>query len=404
MRVYKHISQLVTLEAALKKDGRLLRPSDLSIIEDGAIVFDDENIQYVCKTSELPKEFDSLPSVNLKGHVLMPEIVDSHTHAVFGGDRAVEYTERLNGTSYEEIAKRGGGILYTMRETQKLTCDELFELACKRLEKIFSYGVGTVEVKSGYGLNYQKEKELSEIIARLKSHFSPRYQVFNTYLAAHDVPKDYADSSTYLNEVVLPLMKELAALKVIDAVDIFHEKNYFTSGDVRTLFSKASELKLPCKIHADELNTNGGAELACEFKALSADHLLKISQEGISQLAKSSTVATLLPGTAYFLGKPLAPARAILDAGAKVALASDFNPGSCHVDNILLIAALSAANLKMNQAELWSALTLNAASALGLTHQGALVKGFYPRFSLFKTPSLSHITYNWGTNLAVNLP
>jgi len=404
MRVYKHLSQLVTLESAVKKDGRHLVASDLSVIEDGAIVFDEKIIHWVGKTSELPLEFKTLSSLDLSGHVLLPEIIDSHTHAVFGGDRALEYAERLNGTSYEEIAKRGGGILFTMNETHKLNPNELFELAKCRLEKIFNYGVGTVEVKSGYGLSYAKEKELSEVIFRLKNHFSPRYQIFNTYLAAHDIPKDFPDSKTYLADVVLPLMKELADKKIIDAVDIFHEKNYFTTDDVKKLFSKAKELNLACKIHADELNTNGGAELACEFKALSADHLLKISQEGISQLAKSSTVATLLPGTALFLGKPLAPARAMLDAGVKVALASDYNPGSCHVDNLILIASMSAANLKMNQAEIWAALTLNASAALGLKNQGVLATGFKSRFSLFKAPTLSHISYHWGTNLAVNLP
>ncbi len=403
MKVYRHLSQLVTLQSAHAKDGRYLAPEDLSVIEDGAVVFDNEIIHWVGETSNLPEEFKGLPSENLGGHVLVPEIIDSHTHAVFGGDRASEYAHRLNGLSYEDIAKRGGGILFTMNETHKLSKPELFELARKRLEKIFSYGVGTVEVKSGYGLTYEKEKELSEIIQELKRHFLPRFRIFNTYLAAHDIPKNFKNSDAYLEQVVLPLMKELSEKKIIDAVDIFHEKNYFTSDDVRKLFTAAKNLNLPCKIHADELNDNQGAEIACEFDALSADHLLKISKPGISQLANSKTVATLLPGTAFFLGKPLAPAREMLDSGVKVALASDFNPGSCHVDNLILIASISAAALKLNQAELWAAISLNAAAALGLENQGAIAKGMASRFSLFKAPSLSHITYNWGKNLSVNL-
>jgi imidazolonepropionase len=403
MKVYSHLNQILTLKTAHQKGGRRLTPSDLDIIEDGAVVFDDRGIQWVGPTNELPKNYQSLAQ-NLNGHILTPEIVDSHTHAVFGGDRAKEYSERLNGTSYEEIAKRGGGILFTMQETQKLSNNQLFTLAMERIKRIHAFGVGTIEVKSGYGLSYEKEKELSIVIDRLKKHFRPQIQIFNTYLAAHDVPPSFASSQDYLDQVVLPLLKELAPLKIIDAVDIFHEKNYFTDADVEKLFTTARNLGIARKIHADELNTNGGAELAVRYGALSADHLLQISQQGISNLANAETVATLLPGTAFFLGKTLAPARRMLDAGVKVAIASDYNPGSCHFDNVLMIAAISAAQLKLNQAELWSGITLNAAHALGKTDQGAIVPGLAARFSLFKAEDVSHITYHWGKNFSVPLP
>lgn len=403
MKVYSRLNQLVTLKTCLEKDGRKLLPSDLDIIPDGAIAFNDAGIQWVGSSNELPAKYQSI-AVNLHGHVLTPEIVDAHTHAVFGGDRAQEYTERLNGVSYEEIAKLGGGILFTMRETQALNSNQLFTLAQERIKRIHSYGVGTIEVKSGYGLSYEKEKELSLVIDRLKKYFRPQVQILNTYMAAHDVPKTHSTSAEYLNQVVLPLLKELAPLKIIDAVDIFHEKNFFTDQDTRDLFSAAKILGIACKMHADELNTNGGAELGVEFGALSADHLLKISDAGILKLASSSTVATLLPGTAFFLGKPLAPARKLLDAGVKVAIASDYNPGSCHCDNVLLLASMVAAQFKLNQAELWSAITLNAAHALGLKDQGALVVGQRARMSLFKAESLSHITYNWGKNFSLTLP
>jgi len=403
MRALIHINEIATLASAHQKDGRRLIPTDLSLIKDGAIVFDDEKIHWIGKTKYLPKHFCHIPSLNLSGHVLVPEIVDSHTHLIFGGDRASEYSERLNGTSYQEIAARGGGILFTMKETQNASDEDLLIGAKKRIEQLISYGIRTIEIKSGYGLSYQEEKRLSLLIYELKECFAPKVQIFNTYLAAHDVPKDFNSSTDYLDQVVLPLLKELAFLKVIDAVDIFHEINYFNETDVRRLFQAAEELGIPRKIHADELNTNQGAELACEFKALSADHLLKISDEGINQLANSSTVATLLPGTAFFLGKPLAPAQKMLQAGVKVALASDYNPGSCHCDNLLLIASISAAQLKMNMAQLWCGITLNAAHALGMRDQGALIIGLKPRFSLFKAPTLAHITYNWGKNFSVNV-
>ena len=402
MKAFIHLDQIATLQAAHQKDGRRLLPEDLSLIQDGAVVFDQNQIHWVGQTSELPPEYRYADTTSLKGHVLTPEIVDSHTHIVFGGDRAQEYADRLNGIPYEEIAKRGGGILYTMKETQALSAEKLFKSACERIDRVHSYGVGTIEIKSGYGLSYEKERELTLVIDRLKKHYAGSVQIKNTYLAAHDVPKTFSSSKDYMDQVVLPLLKELAPLKIIDAVDIFHEKSYFSENDTKELFKLAQDLKIPVKIHADELNTNGGAELAASFSALSADHLLKISDEGISRLASASTVATLLPGTAFFLGKPLAPARKMLDQGVKLAIASDYNPGSCHCDNVLLVASIAAAQLKLNQAELWSGITLNAAHALGLKDQGVISKGMKPRFSIFKTATLSHITYNWGRNFSVS--
>ena len=213
-------------------------------------------------------------------------------------------------------------------------------------------------------------------------------------MAAHAVPKDYASSNQYLKNVVLPALLELSNDNIIDAVDIFHEIGYFDTHDVIELFEYAHDLGLRLKIHADEFQDNSGASLAAQYNALSADHLLCTGEAGITALANSSTVATLLPGTGYFLGKPQAKARALLDAGAKVAIASDFNPGSCHFDNLLQVASLAAPNYKMNICELWAAITINASSALGLDAS-------QPRFSVFKTDSISEITYSWGRNFAV---
>lgn len=402
LKAYTDINEIVTMKSAHKKDGRRLLPEDLSIIKNGAIVFDETKILWVGETSRFPEQYRNI-SESLAGYVLTPEIVDSHTHIVFGGDRAQEYADRLNGTSYEEIAKRGGGILFTMNKTNDASLETLFDSACERIERLHSYGIGTIEIKSGYGLNFEREYEISMLIDKLKKKYLHKIRIFNTYLAAHDVPKNFESSRNYIQEVVIPLLVELAPLKIIDAVDIFHEKNYFNDLDVKELFEKAKELGIARKIHADELNDNGGAELAVQYKALSADHLLKVSQNGIAALAQSKTIATLLPGTAFFLGKPLAPARALLDGGAKVAIASDYNPGSCHCDNVLLVASMAAAQMKINQAELWAGITLNASHALGLTNQGAIIPGLEAKFSLFKTESLSHITYNWGRNFALSI-
>lgn len=404
MKHYKNISQLVTLKSAFEKDGRNLLPDDLSIINNASVVFDDNEIIWIGESKLLPKNYDHIETFDLSGKTVLPEIVDCHTHLVFGGNRAREYSMRLNGADYQEIAKIGGGILSTMKATQKEDHETLFRIACERVERINSYGVGTIEIKSGYGLTFEKEYEISHIIDRLKKHFAKKVQIKNTFMAAHAVPQDYKNSSEYLDTVVIPLLKKLSNESILDAVDIFHEKGYFNDSDVRRLFEAATQIGLPVKSHADEFVDGKGAILACEFEALSTDHLLRTGADGIEALSKSNTVATLLPGTGYFLGKPQAKARDFLDKGCKVAIASDYNPGSCHCDNLLLIASFSAPEYRMNIAELWSAITLNAAHALGLKKQGALVQGLHPRFCAFNVPQVDEITYNWGRQLSVSLP
>jgi len=402
IRILRNFNQVATLASAHQKDGRNIQPSDLSIINDASIVFDDEKIIWIGEDSKLPVEFQDKEFIDCNNKVCTPEIVDAHTHLVFGGDRAHEYSMRLNGATYEEIANAGGGILNTMNGTNNLNRNDLLKLAIERAKQMHSYGVGTIEVKSGYGLNFDKEYELSRIIFDLKTILAPEIQIKNTYMAAHAIPKDFKNSYDYMKEVVLPLLDVLADEKILDAVDIFHEQNYFSEDDVRSLFERSNRLGIPVKMHADEFNDNNGAALACSYNALSCDHLLRTSASGIESLAKSNTVANLLPGTGLFLGKEKANARAMLDAGVKVAIASDYNPGSCHCDNVLMLASIAAPMYKMNLAEMWTAITLNAAHALGIKNQGAIIPGLKPRFSIFNTDSIDRVTYNWGKNLALN--
>ena len=401
LKIFKNISQLVTLSGVVRKDGRRLLPDDLGIVEKGSVVFDSEQIFWVGEEKSLPSKYARHGEVvDLKGKIVLPEIVDPHTHVVFAGERSKEYSMRLNGDDYAKIANSGGGILYTMKQTNAASKEELKKLALERIGRIYSYGVGTVEIKSGYGLNIKKEEEISRLIDEIKRELAPEIKITNTFMAAHAVPPDYDDSHKYLLEVVIPLMEKLGTEDIIDAVDIFHEEGYFDRNDAEVLFQEAKKLNLPVKIHADEFCDNGGALLACKFHALSADHLLATGKEGIEALAASSTVATLLPGTGFFLGKKQADGRKMLDAGVKMAMGSDYNPGSCHCDNLLLLASLAAPQYKMNICELWSAITYNSAHALGLTDQGALNVGLRPRFSLFDTDSIDKITYHWGRNLA----
>ena len=402
LKAFRNFDQVLTLEGSFKKDGRNLKPEDMGLIQNASVVCSDKEILWVGFGEEVSKEFEKdVDHSFFEGKTLTPEIVDSHTHIIFGGDRAKEYSMRLNGADYQEIAKSGGGILNTMRGTQNLSSEELFNLSVERINRIHSYGVGTIEIKSGYGLTYSKEKELTKTIDKLKKHFHPKVQIKNTYMAAHAVPKDFSNSHDFMESVVIPLLEELAEDNIIDAVDIFHEQNYFTQKDTELLFKKSKELGIDRKSHADEFFDNKGAILATQYNALSTDHLLKTGQDGIDALSKSKTVATLLPGTGFFLGKPQADARRFLDQGVKVAIASDYNPGSCHCDNVILIASLAAPAYRMNTAELWSSITLNAAHSLGLKNQGAILPKLSPRFSVFNVSDINSITYNWGRQLSI---
>jgi imidazolonepropionase len=401
MKVYRNFSQIVTLESAHQKDGRNLTEEDLSILNNASIVFDSQKILWVGPDHELPKSYKSLESHDFSQKVLIPEIIDCHTHLVFGGNREGEYTKRLNGATYQELACMGGGIQATVKKTRELSRDQLFTLACERIERMAGHGVGTIEIKSGYGLNYEKEKELCLIIDDLKKKYAPSIQIINTYMAAHAVAPEFSTPKDYLDQIVIPLMKEMATLRIIDAIDIFFEKGYFSYQDTKNLFEQALKLKIPRKGHMDEFHDNKGASLGVRYNAISVDHLLKSGPESIEALAHSSTVATLLPGTAFFLGVEQANAQAFFNSGCKVAIGSDYNPGSCHWDNVLMIALMAAPLYKMNTAQLWASITLNGAHALNLMNQGVIKKGFSPRFTIFNTTSIDTITYHWGRNFAL---
>lgn len=402
IKVYRNFSEIVTLASAYKKDGRKLNPTDVDIIKNGSLVFDQNEILWVGPESKFPEEYSGYEYVDVEGKTCTPEIVDAHTHLIFGGDRSQEYIMRLNGASYEEIAACGGGIVFTANATKALSRIDLFRLGQQRVRQIHSYGIGTIEIKTGYGLTYDKELELAHVIQDLKKFFSPEIQIKSTFMAAHAIPPEFKSSYEYMQEVVLPLLDKLSEENLVDAVDVFHEQNYFSDEDVRALFERANRLGIPAKLHADELNDNNGAQIAVDYKCLSADHLLKISDSNIELLANSKTVANLLPGTGFFLGKPQAPARKLLDAGVKVSISSDYNPGSCHCDNLILIASLAAKTYGLNFAELWSAITLNASHALGIHNQGAIIPGLAPRFSFFNCDSASRIFYSWGRNFSSN--
>lgn len=394
--VYRNFAQVITLNEAHRKDGRNLNVNDLSIIENASIIVEDSKILWVGRDSELVSK-DGDKVVQCHGKIVLPEFVDSHTHLLYAGDRSQEYLMRLNGAQYEEIAKAGGGILNSQKAFGESSEDNLIQLCYERINRIKSYGVGTIEIKSGYGLSFDLEYKAMKVLEKVRAKFKD-ISICRTFMAAHAVPKIYQSSADYMEKVVLPLFDKVAQEGLADFVDIFHENGYFDKSDVENLFHRALKLNINRRIHADEFNDNGGGLLATQFNCHSADHLLATSDESISALAKSSTVATLLPGTGFFLGKKQSRARDMLDQGCKIAIASDYNPGSCHFDNLFSIACFSAPTLKFNPCELIAAITLNPAHSLGLENQGAIVPGLEARLSVFNCQSLAHLIYDWGIN------
>lgn len=394
---FKNISQALTLQACARKSGVFLETKDLDVISNASIISDDKNILWVGKSVDLPKAFYKkiTKEVDCKNSVATPALVDSHTHLVFSGSRSNEFVMRLEGRSYESIAKAGGGISYTSNLTNESTDSKLLLSASQHLKKMSSLGVGVCEIKTGYSLKLEGELRLLNIINTLRSKFSNSIHIHRTLMSAHSVDSSM-NKDNYVNNVVIPSIVSATKSQLLDSVDIFHEKNYFDEVDAKKIFSEARKLGVSCKIHADELNDNNGALLAAKYGCLSADHLLESNENGARAMAKANVVATLLPGTAFFLGKKLANAKMFLDAGCSVAIASDFNPGSCCMLDVFQIARMSAPTLKLNPAVFWASVTFNGAKALGLSHEyGALMPGYRAKILCWDATDYKELLYDW---------
>jgi len=396
LQAFVHASVLYTGEGIANKEGRMLKPEDVSGIEDGAIIFDSKKILWLGPTSEIPAQYHRVRAIDLKRKkAIMPGLIDSHTHLVFDGSRANEFARRCAGTSYQEIADEGGGILTTVRSTREASAERLFESALKRALIAYRFGVRTIECKSGYGLDHDAEMKCLKVVADLKKAL-PQMTFVSTYLGAHAIPFD-RKRSQYLDEMLHRTLPEVAEKKLASICDVFIDEGYYTLSEGERILRTAKKLGLQVKIHADEMVNTESARLAAKLDALSADHLLKVSDRGVQALAKSDTVATLLPGTAFYLKEPYAPARKLLDAGARVAIASDFNPGSCYSLNLPLMMNLSALYMKMNLAEIFAGVTYNAAAALGLSAQkGRLAVGFDSDFVVLPYERFEEMYYRMG--------
>ena len=339
--------------------------ADITHIQDGAIVIDDGIISYVGPMSDLPETELPYEEIDAGGNAVLPGFVDSHTHLIFGGYRPDEFEWRLKGDSYMSIMERGGGIQSTVNATRAESIDSLVGKAQWFIDRMSEMGVTTVEAKSGYGLETATELKMLDAIRELSDREDQKLRIVSTFLGAHAVPREYKGrTSDYVDLMIREMMPAVKGKARF--FDIFTEKNVFEIEDSRKLLNAAKEMGFDLKLHADEIVTLGGAELAAEVGAVSADHLLHVSEEGIRRMAEKNVVATLLPLTAFALREPYAPARKFIDAGAAVALATDLNPGSCFSGSIPLTIALACIYMGMSIEETLTALTLNGAAALGL--------------------------------------
>jgi imidazolonepropionase len=399
--IVKNASELVTCSGYKAKKGEAM--SDLKIIPEGAVVVKEGVIESVGTTREIMSELEKTESdlsgfdiIDAKNRAVLPGFVDSHTHFVFGGFRAEEFSWRLRGDSYMEIMNRGGGIVNTVEATRKAAVEELVQSGIKRLDSMLSFGVTTVEGKSGYGLDCDTEIKQLEVMAHLNNiHY---VDIAPTFLGAHAVPEAYKGKEDAFIEFMMgDVMPRVAERKLAEFCDIFCEKNVFSVAQSRRLLIKAKELGLKLKLHADEIVQTGGAELASELGAVSADHLLQASEEGIRQMAAAGVVATLLPATAFSLKEPYARGRYMIDSNCAVALATDFNPGSCFTESIPLIFALATLYMDITTEEAVTALTINAAAAIDRADTiGSLDVGKHGDLAVLEYPSYKFIPYHIG--------
>ncbi len=402
MLLIKNIGQVVTLRSGPAPHcGSTM--SELGIIENGAILIQAERIVWVGPTRDLrPRELSArYQTFDGKGLdlVALPGFVDSHTHPIFGGTRADEYDLRSQGKSYEEIAAAGGGIRASVRQLRAASPDQLADRAEIHFRQFLEHGTTTIEAKSGYGLSLEDELKTLQVLLTL--HGRSRLETVPTFLGAHDVPDEFRGCrQEYVRRIVEEMIPRVAQEGLARFCDVFCDRGYFSVEESRTILQAAREAGLGLRLHAEQLAHSGGARLASEMGALSADHLEWIDDSDIESLRQAGTVATLLPGATFNLGLTrYPPARRLIDAGVPVALATDFNPGSCFTLNMQLILSIACSQMKMTPAEAITAATINGAHALGLSDKlGSLEEGKQADIVLMDVPDYREIPYFFGVN------
>jgi len=397
--IIENANELLTLRGASQKPLTRERMKEIGIIEKGSIAIDKGKIVAVGKTEGIKNKFIGEEKFDASDKVVMPGFVDPHTHLVFAGSREDEFEKRIQGASYLEILKEGGGILKTVRETRKATREELVENCLKTLKVMLEHGTTTVEAKSGYGLTTVDEIKCLEVI-RLLNERQP-IDIVPTFLGAHATPPEYQNKpQEYVNVVIDEMIPAVTKHKLAEFCDVFCEKGVFNITQSRNILLNAKKHGLKPKLHADELTRTGGAELAAEVKAVSAEHLIFASDEGIRAMGKKGVIAVLLPGAAFSLMTDrYADARKMIDIGAPIALGTDYNP-SCWTETIQIAIALACRQMKMTPTEAISATTINAAHAVHRANDvGSIEAGKKADIIILNIPNHRFLGYRFGVNL-----
>ncbi len=396
----KNIKKLVQTEnkPKLKVSGKQM--AKIGSIENAYLILKDDFIEDFGKMKKMPEIEGNYKSIDASGKMVFPSYCDSHTHLVYAGSREIEYNDKIKGLSYEEIAKRGGGILNSAKLLNKTSEDELYEQALPRINEIISQGTGALEIKSGYGLTLEGELKMLRVIKRLKE--TTPLIIKSTFLGAHAVPSEYkGKQGEYVDFVINEILPKVAEEKLADFIDVFCDKGFFTIDETDKILAAGAKYGLVPKIHANELDYSGGIQIGVKHNALSVDHLEYVGDEEIKVLKNSETMPTILPGAAFFLNMPYSPARKMIDAGLSLALASDFNPGSSPSGNMKLMSSFASVNYKLTAEEVINATTINTAYAMGISKiTGSIAKGKKANIFITKEiPSIEYMSYAYGSNL-----
>ena len=392
----ENANQIITCASNGKRYKSGKQQSEIGLIENASVYIEDGEIKWIGKKPPERIKGKNIKSINAKNRIVTPGFIDSHTHMVFSGDRVDEYSMRLEGKSYEEIAKEGGGIMNTVNAVRDSSKNELKKLALERLKRFISYGVTTLEAKSGYGLDTPNEIKMLEVINEL-NQTSP-LDVYSTFLGAHAVPPDL-DRAEYIELILHDMIPRISKQRLAGFIDVFCELNYFTAKETDTILGQGAKFGLIPKVHTNQFYSIGGIDAAVRNKAVSADHLEMMKPGDFKSLENTGVIACLLPGVSYFLDIPYAPARKLIEDNIPVAIATDFNPGTCMIENIQLIMNLAAHLLKMNINEIMNAVTINGAAALNISDKvGSIEAGKQADLIIFNVHDYRYLFYTFGIN------
>lgn len=398
----KNANEVITLKSNAQGPRTKEQMQEIAVIENGSVLIEKERIVAVGAYEQLKADFPEIikkaETIDATGKIVMPGLVDCHTHLVHGGTREHEFNMRLNGSTYMEIMNAGGGIHATTKRTRETSFNELYEKTMQHLDVFLKHGVTTVEAKSGYGLDWETEKKQLEVAKELQA--AHHIDVISTFMGAHAVPRDYKGREDEFVEVVVQeMLPKVAELELAEFNDVFCEKGVFTPEQSRRILEAGKALGLTPKIHADEIEPYQGAELAAEVGAISAEHLLVASDEGIRKMAEAGTIAVLLPGTAFFLRAPYARGRLMIDEGVPVAISTDFNPGSSPTMSLPFIMNLACMHMGMTLEEVLTATTINAAYALNRGEQvGSLEAHKKADVLILDVGNYKQLQYFYGMN------